>query len=127
MQEITSRARYLFSEHGWSDEDIDRAVKESSYIIDNRDYCIIGTLGPDGVHWLYPVSSGNKWCLSLWKEVKRIILAEDNVVIPMNKNMEKVKRTAQRYNGYLLDNLYLFGDELKGIKEVPGITHLGVR
>ena len=127
MPVITSRAMYYFGTHGWSESDIDYAVEHSTYIIDKDAYCIIGTIGPDGVHWLYPVSASNTWPLSLWKAVKKIILEEDNVVIPMNKNTDKVKQGAKRYNGYLLDNLYMFGEELKGIKEIPGITNMGVR
>jgi len=120
MPQITSRARYYFGLHGWPESDITYLEENADSIEDHDGWAMAKARASDGVLWLYPASEADTYPLSLWREIARLIKSEDNVIIPMNKNMDKVANATKRYNGYLLDNVLLFGDELKGLKEFPG-------
>ena len=115
MQKITDKAYHYYSNHGWSDADIEY-IKENATIIESEKWVMAVGLASDGVVWLYPVSSNDVFPVSLWKEIRNIILTVPNVVIPMQRNMGLVANAAKRYNGYLNDNLFMFGDELKGVQ-----------
>ena len=117
MVQITKRARYYFDKHGWTDEDVDYIKEHAFDIYDEDGWAMPKVRGPDGDLWLYPVSEARDFPISLWKKIKGYIEIE-NVVIPISRNQEKVRRGAARYNGYLMDNLYLFGDKFNKFKEL---------
>ena len=116
MLQITGNAHRLFSTHGWSDDDISYLLENADDIEMTEAWAIGVAVAPDGVVWLYPVAGVNDFPLSLWKRIKWYIQNNDNVVIPMNKNMDKVANAAKAYNGFLSDNYYMFGEELQGLK-----------
>ncbi len=118
MPLITDNARYLYGLHGWSEADIDYLEENAHDIIEQNGWVMGVGIASDGTVWLYPTSKGNVFPLSLWKEIKWFIEHHDSVVIPMDRNMDRVSNAAKRWNGYLVDNLWLFGDELKGIQTI---------
>lgn len=120
MLALTPASKNTYRTHGWSDYDI-KFVEENCTILNyGNDWVLTAAVASDGVLWIYPASANDKFPVSLWKLIKEYIVEYGNVVIPMSKNMDKVDATAKRYNGYLLDNMYLFGDELKGLQFYEG-------
>ena len=120
MLALPQRAKYIYSIHGWSDKDIGYIETNGEYFHDGPGWALTGATAPDGVIWLFPVSQDDIFPLSLWKLIKDYILNNESVVIPMNKNMDKVLDGAKRYNGYLQDNMFIFGDALAGMKFYEG-------
>ena len=120
MPQITSRARYYFGLHGWSEADIDYLEENADSIEDKDGWAMGVATAPDGVVWLYPTSPDNIFPVSLWKRIRWYIQNNSNVVIPMSVDQEKVSDLASRYNGYLVSNLFMFGDELKGLQGYSG-------
>jgi len=120
MLELTEHTKSLYRAHGWSQSDIEYVMENCSEVETADNWAILYGRPSDGVVWIYPVSSSNTFPVSLWKRVKEIIQENDNVVIPMNKNMDLVSRAAKKYNGYLNDNLYMFGDDMKKAQCVKG-------
>ena len=118
MVQITKRSQYFFEKHGWTEADIEY-IRTTAYDIYDKDgWAMPKVRGPDGDLWLYPVSESGIFPLSLWKKIREYIEIEPAVVIPMSRNTDKVRVGAARYNGYLLDNLYLFGDKFENFKEL---------
>jgi len=120
MPVITSRARYYFGLHGWPESDIDYVEENADEIFDEDGWAMAVGHDLGGTTWLFPVSESDTFPLSLWKKIKWFIENDSSVIIPMSKNMDKVEDGAKRYNGFLMDNLYVFGDELKGLKKFKG-------
>ena len=118
MVQITNRAQYFFEKHGWTEADLEYITENAFDIHDEDGWAMPMVRGPDGDLWLYPVSESDTFPISLWKKIKKYIEDEPAVVIPMSRNTDKVRVGAARYNGYLLDNLYLFGDKFNKYKEL---------
>lgn len=120
MSRISDKSRHFYKYHGWSDNDIDYLITHAHHIEEDEHWVMGVAHAPDNVIWLYPTSPTNVFPLSLWKRIKWYIENNDNVVIPMDQNTEAVISGAKRYNGYLVDNAYMFGDELKNVKSIKG-------
>jgi len=120
MLQIPSRAKKCFMNHGWTESDVQYLADHGERIHEDDGWAMGMATAPDGVVWLYPAAQNNVFPLSLWKLIRQYILDNEHVVIPMNKNHDKVMNAAKRYNGHLQDNLFLFGDKLKGIRLYEG-------
>ena len=120
MVELTDRAKYYYGVHGWSDSDIQYLVDNCDEILDHDGWAMGVATDPNGVKWLYPTSPGNVFPVSLWKKIKWYIENSPGVIIPQDSNLEKVAKAAKRYNGYLSNNLWLFGEELHNLIEFKG-------
>ena len=120
MLDISIHGRHYYQVHGWTDEDIDFLLANGELIEEGERWVMGVGKAEDGVIWLYPTSPGNVFPLTLWKRIKWYIENNESVVIPMDKNMKRVSNAAKRYNGYLQDNLYMFGNELAKLKIVEG-------
>ena len=110
----------MYSVHGWSDSDIAYAEEHCTMLDHGTNWAICGAFASDGVLWLYPASANDIFPLAQWKKIRKYITTFDNVVIPMDRNQDKVMRVAKKYNGYLQDNMFLFGDQLKGLQYYEG-------
>ena len=113
---LTTEERYSYSTHGWSDTDMTFIEDNAQVVHSGRGWVLSTALAPDGVLWVYPASNNNVFPISLWKLIRDLILAYPAVVIPMDQNQDAMTSAAKRYNGYLQDNLFMFGDKLKGVK-----------
>ncbi len=120
MVVLSSNVRRIYSRHGWSDDDIQYLAANADEVLQHSDWALGIATAPDGVVWIYPASAMDTYPLSLWKAIKGLIESNDNVVIPMSRNVEKVTKAAKRYNGYLANNMFLFGEELAGLQEYLG-------
>ena len=114
--QISDRGVRFYREHGWTDADIAYLAANAERIEEDNKWVMGIGVAPDGVIWLYPAATGNIFPLSLWKRIKHYITNNPNVVIPMSMNTHLVEEAAKRYNGYLQDNLYMFGEQLRGAK-----------
>lgn len=120
MPRISEKGRDFYHKHGWNDKDIDYLMTNADEFEEGEQWIMGIARASDGVVWLYPTSPGNIFPVSLWKRIKWYIENNDNVVIPISTNLDKVMKAAKRYNGYLNDNLYMFGEQLKGVKLYDG-------
>ncbi len=116
MIRLTSRSIRHYRIHGWSTADMEYLEANADLVETDENWSMAKATAPDGVVWLYPTSPGNEFPLSLWKRIKWYIDNNANVVIPMSRNQENVARVAKKYNGYLDDNLYMFGDALQDVR-----------
>jgi hypothetical protein len=113
--QVSENSKGILLGHGWTSADIERISSLAAEVMTGRDYVMFTVYAVDGVTWLYPASRLNVFPLSLWRKIRSIIETGAPVVIPMDKNLDKVENAAKRYNGHLVDNMWLFGDMLAGV------------
>jgi len=121
MPKVSDKGKKFYMAHGWTEHDIAYIEREAEIIEEGERWVMGIVVAPDGVKWLFPTSPGNMFPKTLWERIKYYIKHNNNIIIPMNQNFDLVEKAAKRYNGYLNDNLYMFGDELKGIQINKGM------